>query len=75
MIKVKQESKIILLTDTVPNTIESSSEYGDNDIEDIGVLSLKEIKFNCCDFVYFIYSYKARNYNYGQKLESPPPKA
>lgn len=75
MIKVKQESKLVLLTDTVPNFDESSSEYGDTDIEDLNVLSLKKIEFYCCDFVNYTHSYKATNYHCGRKLESPPPQA
>jgi hypothetical protein len=75
MIKIKQESKQVMLTDTVPNSDESSSEYEDTDMEDLDVLLLQEIEFYCFDFINFNSSYKAINYYCGRKLESPPPQA
>lgn len=75
MIKVKQESKLVLLTDSSQNSNESLSDYGDTDIEDMDVLSLKKIEFYCFYFINFNHYNKASNYHCGQKLESPPPQA
>lgn len=75
MIRVKQESKLVLLTDSASNSDESSSEYGDTDIEDLNVLLYKKNEFYCLDVVNFNYSYEAINYHCGRKLESPPPQA
>lgn len=75
MIKVKQESKLVLLADSIPNSDESSSEYGETDMEDLDVLLHQKTEFYCFDFVNFNSSYKAINYYCGRKLESPPPQA
>jgi hypothetical protein len=75
MIKVKQESKLVLLTDSTPNSDESSTEYGDTDLEDLNVLLHQKNEFYCFNFLNYNYSFEAIHYQCGQKLESPPPKA
>jgi len=75
MIKVKQESKLVLLTDSIPNSDESSSEYGDTDMEDLDVLLHQEIEFVFCDSDPSINSDIAISDHCGRKLESPPPQA
>ncbi len=75
MIRVKQESKLVLLTDSTQNSDESTSEFGDADQEDLNVFQHQKVDFYCCDFVHFNYSFEAIQYQCERKLESPPPQA
>lgn len=75
MIKVKQESKLVLLTDSNPDSDESASEYDDIDQEDLNVLLHQKNEFHCFNSLTHNPFFETVRYKCGQKLESPPPKA
>ncbi|PCH71721.1 MAG: hypothetical protein COC06_00325 [Bacteroidales bacterium] len=75
MIKVKQENKLALVADMIPETDESSSESGDTDVEDLNVYFNSKIEFYLYDTDNSDNSNKVINNPCGQKLKSPPPKS
>ncbi len=75
MIKVKQENKLALVADMIPEIDESISEYSNADTQDLDVYSYKKIEFYLTDFEKFNDSSKNVINPYRQKLESPPPQS
>ena len=74
MIRVKQENKLALVADMIPETDESLSESGDTDLENMDVYFNSRIEFYLYDTDSSDHSNKAINNPFVQKLKSPPPK-